>query len=235
MRRRVARPGPNPGVWRPGKAPLAEKKKEHLPLVVALIAGAVSIAGVAYTQHATLHLERQKWERGQEDARRKALTEAIGNYGRELSIAVQRTQLLAWTAEHEPEAINAAALAEYDKAAIASLSALAVQRLLLAAQDQGIANRVNAAAGAYYRADECIAMAGAAVRKDGPNAALQLSACKAEAAAAATSLLCQFSSVLDEKSIANAKDERTPCRCEALTLKDETHSKPCEASGPGTG
>jgi hypothetical protein len=171
-------------------------KTEYLPLVGAIVAAAASIAVVAYTQYGALRLDRQKWEQSQAEQRHKALTDAVVSYARDASSAIQRAEVLTWTAQNDPSSVNTASLSEYDKNAITALTTLAANRLLVSAQDANMATRIDPVAMAYYRADECITKAAVVVRKDKPEGIRQLASCKAQSSAAAQVMRREFEAVL---------------------------------------
>jgi hypothetical protein len=173
-------------------------KTEYLPLVVAIVAAAASVSGIAFTQYVNTRLERQKWEQAQADVARRALQDAVLAFARDIGPAIQRTELLTWTAEHDPKSVSAAMFRKYDQASTTVLGAIASHRIALAAQDPGSATKADKVADAFYAVDECISFAAIAVRANRQEDAMKylVEKCKPSAKAASTVMITEFTAIL---------------------------------------
>ena len=169
-------------------------KTEYLPLVVAIVAAAASVSGIAFTQYVNTRLERQKWEQAQADVARRALQDAVLAFARDIGPAIQ----LTWTAEHDPKSVSAAMFREYDQASTTALGAIAAHRIALAAQDPSIATKADKVANAFYAVDECISFAAIAVRANRQEDAMKylVEKCKPSAKAASTVMITEFTAIL---------------------------------------
>ena len=171
-------------------------KNEHFPLVIAIVAAAASIAGVAFTQYGAVTLDRQKWEQAQSDSKRKSLEEAVFDYARDLGGALQQVELLTWTAIHDPSAITPDAILTYDRRSADVLNKIAGHRLILVAQNQDAATATDKAANAFYVADECVSKAGVQLRADRTVGLVALGKCMKLGQNASAVLFNEFKAIL---------------------------------------
>ena len=173
-------------------------KTEYFPVVVAIVAAAASIGSVAFTQNGATKLERQKWEQSTSDAKRKALEEAVFSYARDIGAAIQRTELLTWTAINDPVEITQKTLLEHDKGASETLAKIAGHRIVLSAQSPTVETRTAKAANAYYLVDECISKASAELRRQRAAGLNKIASCQSLAKEASATMPAEFSAVLTE-------------------------------------
>ena len=171
-------------------------KTEHFPLVIAIIAAAASIAGIAFSQYGAVALDRQKWEQSQSDLKQKSLEEAVFNYARDLGGALQQVELLSWTAINDPESVTATAMNGYDKSSGEILNKIAGHRLILVAQNPTAAAATDKAANAFYVADECVSKAGVQLRADRASGLAALGRCKKLGENASAILFNEFKAIL---------------------------------------
>jgi hypothetical protein len=174
-------------------------KGDRLALVVAIVAAAASLAGVAYTQYGNMRLDRQKWEQSQVELKQKALSDAVINYAHDLGAAIQRVELIAWTARNDPNSLNSQSFLEYDRSSISALSSIAAHRIIVAAQNPAVADRTDKAAMAYYAVDECVSKAGVAFRTSRQEGLAKLIECKGGASQASALMLSEFKAVLSRQ------------------------------------
>ena len=171
-------------------------KTEYLPLVIALVAAAASVSGIAFTQYGAVKLDRQKWEQARTDAKRKSLEDAVFSYARDLGGALQQVQLLTWMAKNDPVGVTPSLMLAYESGSIEVLAKIAGHRLVLAAQDPGAATATDKAANAFYGADECISKASVAMRENRDAGLVQLRACSKAGDVAAAVLFNEFRALL---------------------------------------
>ena len=133
-----------------------------MPLVVALIAGSASLAGVLYNQHSAGLLERSKWEQTQKDA----LYAVVVDFAKELTAAHQRAEWMVWSAKNTTDALTQKDFESFDVEAKLSLPKIFGYRVLLTAKRPEAYKALAQVVNGYFAADECVGLAGAEFRRD---------------------------------------------------------------------
>ena len=133
-----------------------------MPLLEALIADSISLAGIYYNQYSAGLLERNKWEQTQKDA----LYAVVVDFAKELSAAHQRAEWMVWIATNASDALTNKDFESFDVEATLSLPKIFSYRVLLTAKRPEAYKALAQVVNGYFAADECVGLAGAEFRRD---------------------------------------------------------------------
>lgn len=142
------------------------KSEVVVPIVATVVSAIVSIAGILYTQNASLELERRKWDQSQREDARKSEMQALVDFSRELATAYQRSEYIVWRAEVMPETLKSSDFDEYQKEVRAQFPRLISSQMLLATQNRLAHDELAGIADDYRAMDERIVMAGKKISKN---------------------------------------------------------------------
>ncbi|TXG84171.1 MAG: hypothetical protein E6R14_05355, partial [Thermomicrobiales bacterium] len=109
------------------------KAELNAPIIVAALAAAASIFGVLYSQHATLKLERQKWELNVETERLKLEREAVADFAKTMASAFYLSENMIWRIEMMAPTLTQRDFLNYAAASEAIKPKLATAEVMLAA------------------------------------------------------------------------------------------------------
>ena len=136
------------------------KPETYLPLYVAIVAAAASVFGVLYNQHASLQLERQKWQQSVDSERSKTEREAVAEFTKAFSASFYLAKDLLSRIEMSSSSLTRQDFLTYAKASDALKPKLVTAEAMLAGASVQKHARVEAALAEYYRIDEVLIVTG---------------------------------------------------------------------------
>lgn len=136
------------------------KAEINASIVVAALAAAASIFGVLYNQHATLKLERQKWEQTVETDRLKLEREAVTDFAKTMANAFYLSENVIWRIEMMAPSLTQKDFLNYAAASETIKSKLATAEVMLAATSAARHEKVKLAVAEYRRVDEQLIVTG---------------------------------------------------------------------------
>jgi hypothetical protein len=131
-----------------------------IPIAAAVITALASIAGLVYSQSASLSLERYKFEQMKAEEVRKLRAAALTDFAKEFATAYQRAAYVIWQVEMTSNELRAEDFNLYQKETKEHMPKLVAAQIALATHGKQLFDQVQGSLKEYYSLDERISIAG---------------------------------------------------------------------------